>query len=420
VRELLLHAMVLTVFVEGVTAGPVTPGRVMAALVALVVVFTLAARPSTPAFPHPWVAVPAVLLATWVVLTGIWTVSIEGWLEVVLELALAMALFVGYCVLVDSRALVRRLLVSFAVGATLVAPIGIWQFAQAERAVGLQGDPNTYALYQVAAVPVAVLLAVRHPGIARAWWSSAAVLLVASVISSQSRGAALGLLVVVAWLLWTGGEAWISHRARMRLAAAGGLLVAGGAVLAVTLLPRFDVAETLDDGGTGRLDIWRSAWGAWWEQPWGLGAGGFEEESGRLLSQTPGVGLDPYSVLFDGIKVHSAYLEPLVDLGPVGLVLFVALLVGTGLLLASDRETQPFQVTAALLPMLLAFVTAATFLSVLNNKLLWMLAGFAAVLPYLPERPPERPVRRPPVRPPDLYIDLSLDPAPSAPSRGTL
>lgn len=399
-KEVLLHLMVLTVFVEGLAVGSVTSGRAVSALVILVIAFTLAARPGAGVLPHPWVAVPAVLLAALVLLTGIWAPAGVGWRGDVLELALAMALFLGYSLLIDSRALVYRLLVSYAVGATLVAPVACWQFAQGLRAVGFQGDPNTFALYQLAALPVVGQLWVRRGRGGRVLWAGSAALLLASVLAAQSRGAALALVVVVMWLLATGAYGSIPRRARLGAVAVGGSLLAVGAVAAVSLLPRFDVAATREGGGTGRLDIWRAAWSAWSEQPGGLGAGGFEQESGRLLSQTPGIGLDPRSALFEGIKIHNSYLESLVDLGPVGLVLFVALLTGIALLLVEDRRRHPEELTASLVPMLLAFATAAIFLSVVSNKLLWMLAGFAGVLTYLPARtPPPVPEVEPALQP---------------------
>ena len=52
----------------------------------------------------------------------------------------------------------------------------------------------------------------------------------------------------------------------------------------------------------------------------------------------------------------------------------------------SARHAVAPGVLKACFPMLVAFATATIFLSAINNKLLWMLAGFAAVFPYLPER----------------------------------
>ena len=120
------------------------------------------------------------------------------------------------------------------------------------------------------------------------------------------------------------------------------------------------------------------------------------------LSQTPGVVIDPYSVLFEGIRVHNSFLEPLVEQGPLGLLLYGMLLAGIGLAFDVQRRLAPGDVVAALVPMLLGFIASSLFLSVTAKTLLWMLAGFAAVLPYLadPVRPadPADPAR--PAHPP--------------------
>ena len=157
--------------------------------------------------------------------------------------------------------------------------------------------------------------------------------------------------------------------------------------LAYLTIPRFHSEDATANRGTGRVDIWHAAWAGWEQHPvLGLGAGNFIKQSDDLLSSTPGVQLDPYSDLFYGIKVHNAYLEPWVELGPIGLGLYVAVLITVGIVLYRVYRNEPTGVLRALFPMLLAFATATIFLSAINNKLLWMLAGLAAAYPYLPER----------------------------------
>lgn len=382
--EAFLHLLVLTVFVEGVAVGPVSAGRVMFVLALLVVVFAIAANPERGVMPHPAVGVPVGLLFAWMLMSGTWVRSRGAWVETTLEMTLALGFFVAYVVLIDSRATIRRLLRTFLFGALAVAPIGLVDAAQEVRAVGLQGDPNTYALYQLAALPIAVFLAVRARGSSRVGWSLAAALLVAAILAAQSRGATVGMVVVALWLLWDGAGARITPTRRFVRLAVGGVVTVAAFFVSSLWFPRFDVEVTVENRGTGRADIWRAALEGWQERPWsGLGAGNFEAESGRLLSQTPGIELNPYSVLFDGIKVHNLYLEPLVDLGPVGLATVLAILVGAAALLVQDRRRHPEDVIGAAVPMLLGFAVAATFLSAVNNKLLWALAGVAAVLPYV-------------------------------------
>lgn len=395
-----LHLMVLTVFVEGVEIGGVGIGRVVVVLAVLVALLEVLGRRMAPR-AHPAVVVPAGALTVCLLASGLWAADQAAWQEAVLELALALGFFFAYVTLVRSREQLRSLLLTYVVGATGAAVVGLFQIDQDVRAVGLQGDPNTYALYTLAALPVTAELGRRAHGWARIAWIVAAALQLASVFGSQSRGALLGLAVVAAWVVLVAPDR--AHQPlRQTRVALGLLLLVPVLVSIVSLFPRLSPSRVMEDRGTGRLDIWLAAWRAWQEQPLiGLGAGNFEARSGDLLSQTPGVALDPYSELFEGIRVHSAYLEPLVELGPAGLASYLALLAAAALLLLDDRRRRPRDLTTVLLPMLAVFAVTTVFLSVTNNKLLWMLLGFSAVLPYLPAHT-RTPVDRP--RPPALEV----------------
>jgi O-antigen ligase len=80
----------------------------------------------------------------------------------------------------------------------------------------------------------------------------------------------------------------------------------------------------------------------------------------------------------EGIEVHNLYLEMLAEYGLPGFLLFLAILVSTtsGLRMIARRRTTA--AAMALPAMFAAFASCAFFLSVVNNKLLWMLVGIAA------------------------------------------
>ncbi len=212
--------------------------------------------------------------------------------------------------------------------------------------------------------------------------------MIAGVVASQSRGGLLTVVLVVVVLLWRGDLGARAARFRVSLTVVGAslsLLVFGALV---TLVPRFSIAEAKETGGTGRVDIWRAAIAAWEQTPLlGIGAGQWEMSSSQLLATTPGVTLDPYSIIvLEGIRIHSAYIEPWVELGPIGLVLYLALLLGIAVVLMTESRHARGGLTRSLMPMLLAFAGGTIFLSAMNNKLLWIVAGFAAAVPYLPDR----------------------------------
>ena len=395
----MLHLLVLSVFVESVAVGPISVGRVLALAAAFITCVSVLTRPRSRLLPSPSIGLPVAGLGLWVFLSVFWASSFSSWVEAALQFALALCYFGAYVVLLESRAQIRRLLTSYVVGAAASAVVGIVQASTTVRAVGLQGDANTYALYELAAVPVAVSRIGHTRGLARLGWAALTLLLLWAVLSAQSRGALLSAVAVVGFLLVRGDAGGIWLRRRGLMAGFGLLTTLIAAAVVVTKVPRFDPTVVRESGGTGRVDIWRVAWQAWERRPvLGLGAGNFQAQSSDLLSTASGVQLDPYSkIVLGGIRVHNAYLEPWVELGPVGLALYLALLVGVGRILMGKRLGHDSGVLVALFPMLLGFLVATMFLSTMNNKLLWMLTGIAAVLPYLPIRRHElvRPVASP-------------------------
>ncbi len=386
-REGLLQLLVLSVFVESLGFGPASIGRILAVVGLYGALLVVAARPHATRLPPATIGIPVVALGIWIFLSVLWAGSLGAWAPAMGQFALALCYFFAYVILLESRDQMRRLLVLYVFGAGVVALVGLSQTSATTRAVGFQGDANMYALYEVAGLPIAAAMAASSRGTRRVAWFLVMALLIGAVLASQSRGGLLAVVAVMLFLLWHGDFGGVLARRPHLTTVVGAVLLL--AVVAVSLLtiPRFNPQESADTRGTGRLDIWHVAWVGWERHPvLGLGAGNFISESGDLLSSTPGVQMDPYSVLFDGIKVHNAYLEPWVELGPVGLGLYVAVLITAGVVLYRLRTRGATGVLRACFPMLLSFAVATVFLSAINNKLLWMLAAFAAAYPYLPER----------------------------------
>lgn len=383
---LLLRLMVLVPFVEGAKSGPLSIGRVFAA----VAITALAARLVLTRWrPHRLPApawLPPILFATWAMASGFWATHAASWLFALGQIGLAIAYFAVFAFLVTDPAQVRPLLQTYTLAAIAVAMVGIFQITGGVRAAGLQGDPNLYALYQVAAIPAAFGLSRGAGPVARKWWLVAVLPLLASVLAAQSRGAVVAAAVVFAYLgvreglRGDGGR--VSGRLLPSLLAA--LLVVSGLVWAATSLSdRFNPQRVEADRASGRLDLWYVAWRAHEQHPvLGLGAGNFKPESVDLLTREPGVELIQSHLLdSSGIEVHNVYLEALSELGPLGAALFVGtLLVTLAGLGAAARASPSRPEIAALVPMLLAYLAGATFLSIVNSKLLWLLVGVNAAL----------------------------------------
>jgi O-antigen ligase len=385
VVNVLLHALVLSVFAESVSVGTVTIGR----LLTPVILLTIAGRWLLTPWKPPRIAVaswlPAVVYVTWAWASGFWALHPTAWMDAMGGLALAVAYFSAFILFVRTRAQLLAVLRTYALGATAAAILALVQWRAGGRAVGLQGDPNIFALYEVLAVPVAAMLARRTHGPVKLLWLLTIVLDIAAVVAAESRGGLVTLVVLGIFLAARGDFGSQAPRARrLQVIGAVATLMSIIFVSAFFVGGRLAPNQALADRGSGRLDIWRVAYVAWRAHPLlGIGAGSFQPESSRLLQETPGVELSPNNpLLTTGIKVHNVYLENLVELGPLGLAAWLVLIgypvreiVRRRGWHANDSPWSP------LLPMIVAFAFATLFLSITNNKILWIMIGLVATMP---------------------------------------
>jgi O-antigen ligase len=378
---LLLNGLVLSVYAESVTVGSYRLGRVLAVAVALFLVLRLVSGWRPAAIPRlAWV--PPLLFLTWNWASGFWATSPSGWQDDMGQLALAAAYFLAFALLVESPAQLRQLLRTYVLGALVISFYSVYQAGEHVRAVGLQGDPNIFALYQVAAIPAVGMLARTANGTwRRVGWLLVILPLIASVVASQSRGGLATLALVLPVALIRGGFGRIPWRHGLVSGIAAAGMLASVGLVATRFADRLSFSSVLQDGGTGRLDIWRVALHAYQQHPLlGLGAGGFQPMSSKLLETTPGVQIEPFSSYFlTGIRVHNIYLEALTELGPIGLLLWLAILGCTVAVLVRFVGGRVRATPASpLLLMLGVFAVATVFLSINNNKMLWMVVGLAA------------------------------------------
>jgi O-antigen ligase len=379
--EALLHLLVLSMFLESVGVGPLSLGRLLAAIAVVAVLARFALSRQHLPYNMGTKSLPVLALVAVYVASGLWADNTRAWLFALGQLALAVAFYLAFATLPSMARpadVVRPLLRTYVLGAVLAAGIGLAQIPSQSRAVGLQGDPNIYAMYQVAALPALVCLARIASGGRRALWLLASLPIAASVLASQSRGA----LVAMAPVLLVSVATMAPRRQRLRLGVAALLaMVLMGSIAAVTSA-RVDPTRVSTDRASGRIDIWYVAWHAFLDQPLtGIGSGNFVPRSVELLTSVPGVELVKSHLLEStGIEVHNLYLEALTERGVGGLAVLLWLLAATARGLARARSPNRPELDC-LLPMLLAFAVAAFFLSIANNKLLWMLVGLSVLLP---------------------------------------
>ncbi|HWL36819.1 MAG TPA: O-antigen ligase family protein [Frankiaceae bacterium] len=210
----------------------------------------------------------------------------------------------------------RRCAEVYVISCALAAVCGLFEsLVQGDyRAAGPLGDANDFAFFLVAAVPIA--LALRTYGRRRLWLACAAVSL-AAIAGSLSRGAALGLVVVVLWAVAVG-------HIRPRTAAWSAAFVVASLVVVAVLVPAL-VSEKLDAKNkvaATNVDERKIRWLVTTEMAadhpvLGIGPGGFETRYEEY------VGDRDFNPTHQLKVAHQMYLEVAAELGFVGLTAFL-------------------------------------------------------------------------------------------------
>ena len=251
-------------------------------------------------------------------------------------------------------------------------------------------DGNTFlglALNMVVPMMVALARDEERDWLRRVLYAAAALSVVASIFT-YSRGAWLGLAVVVPLTL-------LQLKAISRVVVAGGLVLA--VVFATAILPEkvFQRADTIagyeEDGSANqRLESWSVAWNVAKDHPF-VGAGfEFEQaDDGRWLEY----GSEDYRKFMiiankDSAAAHSIYFQVLGQHGFVAFSLYVALLVSVCLTLLrvwargskSPQTAWTSTYAVGLLIGLMGYFVSGAFLSSAYFDLAWLYFALAAIL----------------------------------------
>ena len=146
-------------------------------------------------------------------------------------------------------------------------------------------------------------------------------------------------------------------------------------------------SSDLPEGGTGRVDIWTVGWRMVEAHPVeGVGAGNFTTASIHYLLE-PGAILRADFIVDQPKVAHNTYLQVLAELGLVGFLLFMTILLFSLVCAfkahkvaaeAGDRELDI--VARATVVALLALYTAYFFVSRDYGKQLWLLLALCPVM----------------------------------------
>jgi O-antigen ligase len=395
--------LILTMFVESLALGPgLRIGRLAGGIALAVIACYLIARGSAGLRPNALLTTAATF-GVWMIASSYWASEQGPVFRNLFSYSLGIAYLLTFAVLIRTE---RQLVAvfstlafaSFIFGivafATYASSHGAVSAAETARGSGLQGDPNYFATYQVIALPAALALAVweRRPQWRAAYYGIVAVILV-SVVSSLSRGGLVALSVVVAATVLLPRRAFFRRAGQKvnylvaMLAAAGVAVLVGSAAFVSRVQSILNPSQQQGFRGSGRLDLWSAAWHGFRDHAWfGVGSGNFAVHALDLLQSTPGVDTTQHYVSA-GREVHNAYLETLVELGPLGAALF-ALLIGLSiwyLVRAARRARRQGRATLerfaiALAVSVLGYAISAIFLSIELAKAVFILAGLALAL----------------------------------------
>jgi len=342
---------------------------------------------------HGRLIAAVVLLIAWISLSTTWSerptigATLLAWV-------LAATIFMVTATLVTRERHLRWIataLIAGAVTATLAGLGGtplapglpfLEAFVEEERLQGGVGDPNLFSLLLVVAIALAGGLTRTSRGLAsRASLLVVIAILVVGVVCTQSRGGAVALLVGVACALFV----FRGHRLALV-----GVMVALSAVplVAFTVVPgALERFTTVEEGGTGREDVWKVAVAVAVDNPiLGVGVDNFPVHSPRYVDELGP--LERVDLVAEQLLVaHDAYLELLVETGVVGLALFLTVIMGsmTAVWRAARRLDELGDRSLAIFAQsvfvaTVAFLAGAVFISSGHDERLWALLGLGPAL----------------------------------------
>jgi O-antigen ligase len=333
---------------------------------------------------------PLFLLQTWqarfsgallaVAIVSYFTLTKAGPVEtspLMLVMSLVMLLFVTV-MLVDSMRRLRTTVMSAIGGVAFASLYVLREFQKSggmDRPGWVVGDPNYFTASALLCLPLAFwLMQEKRPSWMRVYCIACLVVTLLAVTVAASRGGFLGLVASVCFVL-------VRSRNRVRnFAILACLLVPMSLVSPLSPLVRL-VNPTRSDTEAAdiRYGLWAAGVRMFRDNPiTGVGIGNFKPNA--LRYQAPDAGV------VEGIA-HNAYVEVAAELGGVGLLLFLAVLISTFVGLERVRK-QAVWLRASLLyhaaigiqAGLVGYAVAVVFVSGEYQRMLWFMVFLSIAL----------------------------------------
>lgn len=323
---------------------------------------------------HPAVVAAGALLAVLLVSTLIHQNGALG-TEVLIRYLSYIAAFVVLVDCMQDRLSPQRVARVYVAACSIAAVFGLIAFFRGNlRASGPVGDPNDFAFFLVAALPLC--LALRHDARRRHLYDAAALLIFVAILATLSRGALLG---IAAMLVFAG----VTHRISGRLVISV-LVLAGVAVLATSIIAPDKLSSSLhaknvvaEQNVEERLIRWETAAEMTYDHPlFGLGPAGFRENYDRYIDYRETNLQHPLDV------AHEMYLEVSSELGLTGLAALLGVL-GFGYRAARLRslgDDADARLAGGVAVALAGVAVAAIFLTEQYYLPVWLLAALGTAL----------------------------------------
>lgn len=361
---------------DGLGAGQLRMGRVIAAIAAVLIVAKLVKGWKPPAIPlRHWI--PVWTMLAWGVASGFWAAETGKWFFAFGVFGLGLAFFCITALLIESHQMIQQFLRAYWVGGLFGSAAGILALFLGTRSVGFGADPNFFGLVQASMIPLTVYYR-RHATSPTAKWLYTLALLgvLAGAAGAGSRSGLIGGAIAIVGTMVTRPGLALGRRAAVGV---GSIFLAGVAFLVGFVANPVNLQRGFSDRGAGRVDLWNASVALIKENPLlGSGFGQLSQLLPQNLLLTPGSRM--LNELRPDVSAHNTWLDIAGDLGLVGLGIFISvfLVAIVGLLRPQWFHTRELSVT--LFVMMLPVLSGSFFLPLLNNKLGWALVGLSASL----------------------------------------
>ena len=382
------------IFFEQVPGVPNVALNGMRLVSGAILVFAALRRSGTPllARDRPVFAYAIAFFAIWTAASTLW--AREVGVAAVTAVVVALDVVLVYIVFASVREArhVRWIIWAYVAGGVASVLAGLVTTSpeaadsvEASRLSGGIADPNLLAAFLIPALALAAFALAGAESSAERWLLACAIVVFAvALFATESRGGLIGLIAAfVAAIL-------VAGRLRPHAIALVFLVCAAGVGYYGLIAPQSSlerITNFTSDRGAGRVDIWSVAGSVAADHPLvGVGAGNFREVEPSYAAET--INLPAVEHILDEPKVvHNTYLELLAELGVVGFVSFVSVVVGLFVLAVQGLrefvrrgDIQLELLTRGLIVGMAGMLASFVFISGHTQKHFWLLAGLTAAV----------------------------------------